>query len=70
MHLSMVLSLWKEDSVAEHWGQGGSCLIHVSHLDTTAKGEWFCGGGQPCQESQQAPGPSWLHTHTLGTLSL
>ncbi|KAG3290674.1 hypothetical protein H1C71_011970, partial [Ictidomys tridecemlineatus] len=33
-------SLWKEDSVAEHWGQGGSCLIHVSHLDTTAKDDW------------------------------
>lgn len=42
--MSMVLSPEKENSVAQHPGQGGSHLVHVPLLYSTATGKWLCCG--------------------------
>lgn len=44
VYMSMVFSSDKENSVAQHPGQGGRHLVHVPLLHSTATGEWLCRG--------------------------
>lgn len=41
MHTSALTLSRKEESVAEHRGQGGGSPVHIPRLRTTAGGEWW-----------------------------
>lgn len=46
--IHMLALPWKEESMAEHWGQGGKCPVHVPRLCATASGEWGVTGQDSC----------------------
>lgn len=65
---------WKEDSVAEHQGQGGGCPVHVPRLHATARGEcrrpsgrlWLLTGVITRSRPLAFAYPSWLPDGTFG----